>query len=869
MRCATNPRPGAIDGGHARRNLQIRTIVRPAHGPRLHHGAVRDDLPTGRVTFLFTDVEGSTRLLDELGPEGYALALDEHRAIVRSAFADHGGVEVDSQGDAFFYAFADPNHGLAGAAEAQVGLAGGPIRVRMGLHTGEATLTAGGYVGRDVHYAARIAAAGFGGQVLISGTTRAAVGDSFELTDLGEHRLKDFSTPTWIYQLGNERFPPLKTISNTNLPRPASTFVGRERELREVVALLREGARLLTLTGPGGTGKTRLSLEAAAELVPEFRNGVFWVGLAALRDAGLVAESIGRSIGARDGLAEHIGEREMLLVLDNLEQVIEAAPALADLVEHCPHLRVLTTSRERLRVRGETHYSVPSLEEVDAVALFVARSGLSADVTIVDLCRRLDGLPLAIELAAARTSVLTPAQIRDRLSTRLDLLRGGRDAEARQQTLRAAIEWSHDLLSERERVLFRRLSVFRGGWTLEAAEEVAEADLEDLASLADKSLIRRRDERFMMLETIREFAAEQVARAGEAAERGRRHTAYFAALVEQAEPHLQADDIEWLDRLETDIDNLRAALDQLGSAGDPQKLLALAGRLQRFWYLKSHLAEGRQRLESALSRDNSPTATRAKALRGASVMALNVGDPEAARSYAEQALAIDRELGDAWGEAYSLMMIGNSLGEANDVKAGRPFLEQAMARFEALGDKHYELIALSNAAWMTEEIDGPAAARRLHEASLVRARALGNERMAAGALEQLAFYARDEGRLDEAVSMFRQALAIVYARGQLLDVAINFGRLASALVRKKDPVAAAQLLSASEALLESLGHARAWWDVRRNQETVALIEGQLSAADDAAATEQGRRMSVEQAVALAMGSSSSTRHDQPRSVSGT
>jgi len=250
-------------------------------------------------------------------------------------------------------------------------------------------------------------------------------------------------------------------------------------------------------------------------------------------------------------------------------------------------------------------------------------------------------------------------------------------------------------------------------------------------------------------------------------------------------------------------------------------------------------------------------------------MALNVGDPEAARSYAEQALAIDRELGDAWGEAYSLMMIGNSLGEANDVKAGRPFLEQAMARFEALGDKHYELIALSNAAWMTEEIDGPAAARRLHEASLVRARALGNERMAAGALEQLAFYARDEGRLDEAVSMFRQALAIVYARGQLLDVAINFGRLASALVRKKDPVAAAQLLSASEALLESLGHARAWWDVRRNQETVALIEGQLSAADDAAATEQGRRMSVEQAVALAMGSSSSTRHDQPRSVSGT
>src|SRR5450759_4390778 len=279
--------------------------------------AMRRDLPSGTVTFLFTDIEGSTKLLHELGAEAYAEALAEHRRILRAAFGANGGVEVDTQGDAFFVAFPTAPGALTAAAAAQAALAPGPIRVRMGLHTGTPHLAAEGYVGADVNKGARIAASGHGGQVLLSNETREFA--RVEVTDLGEHRLKDFEAPVPVFQLGTGRFPPLKTISNTNLPRPASSFVGREREVEEVAALLQDGARLLTLTGPGGSGKTRLSIEAAADLVPEFKAGVFWVGLAALRDPALVTATIAQTLGAKDGLADHIGEREMLLLVDNLE----------------------------------------------------------------------------------------------------------------------------------------------------------------------------------------------------------------------------------------------------------------------------------------------------------------------------------------------------------------------------------------------------------------------------------------------------------------------------------------------------------------------------------------------------------------------
>src|SRR6187551_212163 len=545
---------------------------------------VRRDLPYGTVTFLFTDVEGSTRLLHELGAAAYAEALAEHRRILRHVFRAHGGIEVDTQGDAFFVAFATAPDALDAADEALTALARGPIRVRIGIHTGTAHVTQEGYVGEEVHKGARIAAAGHGGQVLLSKETRELVVG--EATDLGEHRLKDFAEPVWLFQLGSEQFPPLKTISNTNLPRPASSFVGREREVAEVLANLRDGARLLSLTGPGGSGKTRLALEAAADLVPDFRNGVFWVGLSPLREAALVADTIAQTIGAKDGLADHIEERELLLLLDNFEQVIEAAPELASLVERCPNLRLLVTSRERLRVRGEVEYPVLPLAQPEAVALFCARAGLEPDETVAELCRRLDSLPLAVELAAARTSVLSPPQILERLSQRLDLLRGGRDAEVRQTTLRATLVWSHELLDEQEKQLFARLAVFADGCTLDAAQRVADADLDTLDSLVDKSLLRHAEERFWMLETIREYALERLDDSGDGGQLRRRHAEYFLALAEEAEPDLRQESRESLDRLEPEQDNVRAALNLFETTCEHEHVMRLAAAVWWYWSLR-------------------------------------------------------------------------------------------------------------------------------------------------------------------------------------------------------------------------------------------------------------------------------------------
>jgi hypothetical protein len=378
--------------------------------------------PSGLVTLVFTDIEGSTRLLDQLGTEAYREALGEHRRVVRESFGQADGYEVDYEGDAFFYAFASAQAAVDAVEEAMRGLESSPIRIRVGLHTGSPAVDPPKYVGRDVHLAARVMGAGHGGQVLLSAATRGLV--EVEATDLGEHRLNDFAEPVSIFQLGQGSFPPLKTISNTNLPRPASSFVGREVELTEVVSLVREGARLVTLTGPGGTGKTRLAIEAAAGLVPEFNAGVFWVGLAALRDPALVMETVEQTLGAKGELAAHVGERELLLLLDNLEQVIEASSGLASLLEACPNLVLLVTSRERLRVRGEVEYHVSPLAEHDAVDLFCMRAQVEPSSAIEQLCRRLENIPLALELAAARTSVLTLEQIVGRLSQRLDLFKG-------------------------------------------------------------------------------------------------------------------------------------------------------------------------------------------------------------------------------------------------------------------------------------------------------------------------------------------------------------------------------------------------------------------------------------------------------------
>ncbi|MGE5435356.1 MAG: ATP-binding protein [Candidatus Doudnabacteria bacterium] len=565
------------------------------------------ELPTGTVTFLFTDIEGSTKLLHELGDD-YADALAAHRRVLREAFDRHGGVEVDTQGDAFFVAFARAKDALAAAAEGQKALEYGPIRVRMGLHTGEPLVTEEGYVGIDVHRAARIAAAGHGGQTVVSQTTFDLAG-SDGLRDLGEHRLKDLSAPERIFQLGDGEFPPLKTLYQTNLPVPATPFLGRERELGEVgEALARPDVRLLTLTGAGGSGKTRLALQAAAEAADEYPQGVWWVPLAPVREPDEVVATAARALGTGGSLEEALGDRRLLLLLDNFEHVIEAAPELTALLAKCPNLDVTVTSRERLQLDGEHVYPVPVLDRSEARELFAARAravrpDFEPNGSLDELCARLDDLPLALELAAARTTILSTEQLLNRLGARLDLLKGGRDAEVRQHTLRATIEWSYDLLDPDEQRLFARLAVFRGGTTLEAAEAICDADIDELQSLVDKSLVRIRDEdRFWMLETINEFAAERLGESGEEDELRRRQAEFFLALAESANLSAEAIDIGPRPELVLpEQDNLRAALDWAAEAGEIELGLRLAIALEQFWVAAGPY-EGARRVEAFLDR---------------------------------------------------------------------------------------------------------------------------------------------------------------------------------------------------------------------------------------------------------------------------
>ena len=811
-------------------------------------------LPSGSVTFLFTDVEGSTKLLHELGAEHYSEVLAEHRFALRKAFAAHGGVEIDTQGDAFFVAFSGAADAVAAAHVAQQALASGPIRVRIGIHTGVPQVTREGYVGADVHLGARIAAAGHGGQVLLSKVTRELVHD--EVSDLGEHRLKDFVEPVWLYQLGSEKFPPLKTISNTNLPRPASSFVGREREVGELTQLFRDGVRLLTLTGPGGSGKTRLAVETAAELVPDFRSGVFWVGLATLRDPALVEDTIAQTLGANDGLAAHIGERQLLLLLDNLEQVIEAAPDLASLVEACPNLTLLVTSRELLRVRGEVEYPVLPLGDAEAVELFCARSRLEPDAAIAELCRRLDNLPLAVELATARTRVLSPVQILERLSRRLDLLHGGRDADRRQQTLRATIGWSHELLSDSERRLFARLSVFRGGCTLETAEHVADAELDVIQSLIDKSLLRRTGERFWMLETIQEFAAEQLEKSGESDEVRNRHTSHFLTLAEEAYPNLRGNPNLWLDRLQAEHDNLRAALDRLEVSGETDLALQLAGALYRFWYMRGYFAEGRSRFERLLAADDQATGARARALNGATVMAINTGDLVAAERLTKEALALHQHLGDEWGAAYSVFLLASAATEEANWARALPLYEQSLVRFRELRDDHYALVAGDGVAWVAGKLGDLERCRRGHEEVLRDARAVGDWAIAASELEQLAHFARDEGRTNEALSMLGEALRMKCQLDMPNLIVESLCRFAAMLVAAGRPRIAARLLAADQSLRDEIRGGFAWV-AEVNDETLANLRSQL---DEPTLTEilaEGRRLTSDEAVALALAAAGS------------
>jgi len=811
------------------------------------------NLPTGTVTFVFTDIEGSTKLLDELGAATYADTLAEHRKALREAFSRHDGVEVDTQGDAFFYAFPTGSGALAAAAEGQADLSPGPVRVRIGIHTGTPYVTEEGYVGDDVNKGARIAAAGHGGQVLISKETRELA--EVDVTDLGEHRLKDFAEPVWIFQLGSERFPPLKTISNTNLPRPPSSFVGRESELKDVLRLFVDGARLVNLTGPGGSGKTRLAIEAAAELVADHKNGVFWIGLASLRDTALVTEEIARTLGAKDGLAAHIGERDMLLLLDNFEQVVDAAPELSSLLASCPNLDLLVTSRERLRVSGEVEYAVPPLAQVESVELFCKRSQLQPDATIAELCGRLDHLPLAVELAAARTSVLAPAQILERIARRLDLLKGGRDADPRQVTLRATIEWSYDLLSDEEKDLFLRLAVFAGGCTLKAAEDVTEADLDVLQSLVDKSLVRYTEKRFWMLETIRQYATERLEASDEADELRRRHAAYFLAAVEGATTAVQRPQGEpvALDRLERDHDNFRAALQRFEARGETQLTLRLAGAMADFWGERGHTTEGRRRLEDALRADARQTEARARALTGASILTAQSGDLPTAQLWAEESLAIHRKLENRWDIARAMHTLGYALAEQGGWARARDLFDESVQLFRDVGDEQFALWVTRSLAWTYLELGDSQRGRELHEENLKRTRALGDRGLEAILLGALAMAAVEDGRIDDALSLLRENVPIYDDLGDPLESTDNLCRCAHALACAGRPVPATQILACADALFDEMG-ADVPYVTRMNEQTLTVIRVQLDEAAFADAWAEGQRLTAEDATALALDS---------------
>lgn len=687
----------------------------------------------------------------------------------------------------------------------------------MGLHTGEPLLTEEGYVGMDVHRAARIAACGHGGQILISASTASLLSSS-GLRSLGDHRLRDLSAPVRIYQLGDGDFPPLNSLRNTNLPVPVTAFVGRQREVAEVAALLSgEDVRLVTLTGPGGSGKTRLALQSAAAAADSFDAGAWWVSLAPLRDPALVLDTAAHGVGAKTTLAQHIGASRMLLLLDNFEHVIGAAPQLAQLLVECPNLNVLVTSREPLRLEGEWEYAIDPLSQPEAVALFESRAravhrGFVGNGHVRQICDRLDNLPLAIELAAARVKVLSPAALLNRLERRLPVLSGGpRDAPERQQTLRSTIEWSHELLTPAEQSLFRHLGVFAGGATLATIETVCGADLDLLASLVDKSLVRVRDgERYWMLETILEFAAEQLDVCGELDSLHRSHANHYFALAEEAEPQLRAGPREWLARIDQENANFRVALDWLDEAGDSQLVLRLAGALSRFWYLRGYLVEGRRRLEKALSSDPSATAARAKALNGIALLSM-AQDPEMARTRAQQGLELHRALGDRWGQAYSVFLLVDAAAQQGRLTEAQRLSEESARTFGELGDQRLALLASRDLAWICTLLGDHERARELHEANLQRARALPNERVEASTLQALARYAFEADRADEARLMLKQSLSRWRDLGNLLEIAVTLVEIGGVLAREGNATIGAQLLSRANALYGEIGATVPWW----------------------------------------------------------
>ena len=834
-------------------------------------------LPTGTVTFLFTDIEGSTTRWEQQR-EAMQAALARHDAIMRDAIEAHGGHVFKTVGDAFYAVFTSSPDALKAALAAQHALqaeawgeAASPLRVRVALHTGTVQQRDGDYFGPPLNRVARLLSAGHGGQVLLSAAMQELVRDqllpSTELRSLGEHRLKDLIRPEHIFQVVapglSADFPPLKTLDNrpNNLPLQPTPFIGRERELEAVRRRLHDPeVRLLTLTGPGGTGKTRLALQAAADLLDAFPDGVWFVNLAPITDPALVASTIATTLGVADvagrplldGLKHFLRDRHLLLVVDNFEQVMPAAPLLAELVGAAPELKVLVTSRMLLRLYGEHDVAVPPLalpdlkhlpplerlSQYEAVRLFIERAqAVKPDFTITnenapavaELCTRLDGLPLAIELAAARVRFLPPHALLERLGSRLKLLTGGpRDLPARHQTLRNTIDWSYSLLEPGEQTLFARLAVFVGGSTLDAAEAVCNANgdlsidpFEGVALLVDKHLLQQvegptREPRFGMLETIREYAVERLEASGAGEALRRQHAAYFLALAETAEPAFAGpEQVAWLEQLEVEHTNLRTALAWALGAADSQGTdvalgMQLAGRLGQFWERRGHLREGRQWLERAVEQGGAdsaiPATVRGRARYSLAWMIGGPRDQRAVRTHYEASLALFREAGDKQGMAQALYAVGEItwFGDGDPV-AGRAHMDESLALFREVGDKAGLADVLVNLGAQAFSRDDYTTGHTYVDESLRLARELGDKRGIASAFHVLGIAASGRGDYPTARRHCEASLALLRELGDTWRVSILLNNLGRLQVAQGDGVAAERLLEESLGLLRDTG----------------------------------------------------------------
>ena len=839
------------------------------------------ELPTGTVTMLFSDIEGSTALLGRLG-DRYGEALAAQRAFMRAAISGSGGREMGTEGDSFFVVFGSAADAVACCVAAQRALAGHAwpggvaVRVRMGLHSGEPVRHQDGYVGMDVHRAARIAAAAHGGQVVLSDATRLLAQSRLpagaSVRDLGLHRLKDLQVPERIYQLAApglaERFPPLKSLgAATSLPVPPTALVGRDDDIERLGAVLsRPGMRLVTLTGTGGIGKTRLAVRVAVGLPDAFPDGLWWVGLAPVSRGEQVLGAIAQVLGVREeegtglerAVAARLEGRRMLVLLDNAEHLLpDVADVVVRLLAASDRLVVLATSRERLQLSAEQVYPVLPLSAADAVTLLQERAaavGVAAgQPQILDrLCERLDRLPLAPELAAARLRVFSPAQLLDRIDSRLDLFTGPRDTEPRHRTLRATIEWSHDLLTEPEQALFRRLAVFADDCTLDAAESVCQPAGGALDGLLDKCLVVREDDaagpRFGMLESIRDFAAERLAADGEAPALQARHAGYFRALAERMDAALRAGEPEEgpVAVLAADIGNLRAAAEFGLATGDTQLVRQITAALHMYWDIRGLYTEARSWQDRALALDDVQDVTRRRLLSAQACTARTQGDYMAAQAASDEAASLAMALA----------------GEAELFESLRAKAQAATSRDD-----------LRTAGALVQE-------------ALDVALAAGNGVGTSACRLNLAGMANQQGRHDEADDLLAENLPFVRGLGQIRCEGFTLALIADTSVRRArlPDCAAPALLGATRALqigdkylaawcLDLFAAAAAAGDQRRAAAILAAVDATRHAmgiepdSDDQALRQQVLKLLDQDGQDFALGHAEGQALDLPAALS--